>query len=239
MPQHGKRYQQTVKLVERDKLYQPPEAVELAKKTASTKFDETVELHLRMGLDPRHADQQVRGVALLPYGLGKQVRVLVFAQGEAVRIAEQAGADEVGGDELVKKIEDGWLEFDVAIATPEMMGRISRLGRILGRRGLMPNPRSGTVVPMTDLPKAVQDARKGRVEYRLDRTAIIHCPIGKASFPEEHLTENMATLLDAVVKARPTGAKGQYIRSITLATTMGPGIKLDVTPALAMASGRG
>lgn len=238
MPRRGKRYQEMIKLVEEDKLYEPQEGVELAKKTGSTKFDETVELHLRMGLDPRHADQQVRGVALLPFGLGKQVRVVVFAQGEGVRIAEQAGADEVGGDELAKKIEDGWLEFDVAIATPEMMGRISRLGRILGRRGLMPNPRSGTVVPMADLPKAIQDARKGRVEYRLDRTAIIHCPIGKVSFPEDHLSENMATLLDAVVKARPAGAKGVYIRSITLATTMGPGIKLDVTPTLAMASGR-
>jgi len=238
MPWRGKRYKELIKLVDEDKFYEPEEAVELAKKTGSTKFDETVELHLRMGLDPRHADQQVRGVALLPFGLGKQVRVVVFAQGEGVRIAEQAGADEVGGDELAKKIEDGWLEFDVAIATPEMMGRISRLGRILGRRGLMPNPRSGTVIPMADLPKAIQDARKGRVEYRLDKTAIIHCPIGKVSFPEEHLSENMATLLDAVVKARPTGAKGQYVRSITLATTMGPGIKLDVTPALAMASGR-
>jgi len=238
MPWRGKRYKELIKLVDEDKFYEPEEAVELAKKTGSTKFDETVELHLRMGLDPRHADQQVRGVALLPFGLGKQVRVVVFAQGEGVRIAEQAGADEVGGDELAKKIEDGWLEFDVAIATPEMMGRISRLGRILGRRGLMPNPRSGTVIPMADLPNAIQAARKGRVEYRLDKTAIIHCPIGKVSFPEEHLSENMATLLDAVVKARPTGAKGQYVRSITLATTMGPGIKLDVTPALAMASGR-
>lgn len=238
MTWRGKRYKELIKLVDEDKLYEPQEGVELAKKTGSTKFDETVELHLRMGLDPRHADQQVRGVALLPFGLGKQVRVVVFAQGEGVRIAEQAGADEVGGDELAKKIEDGWLEFDVAIATPEMMGRISRLGRILGRRGLMPNPRSGTVIPMADLPKAIQDARKGRVEYRLDKTAIIHCPIGKVSFPEEHLSENMATLLDAVVKARPTGAKGQYVRSITLATTMGPGIKLDVTPTLAMASGR-
>lgn len=239
MPWRGKRYKNAVQLVEPDKLYEPQEAVELAKKTGSAKFDETVELHLRMGLDPRHADQQVRGVALLPYGLGKQVRVLVFAQGEAARIAEQAGADHVGDDDLIKKInDDNWMEFDVAIATPDMMGKIGRLGRVLGRRGLMPNPRSGTVVPMADLPKAVQDARKGRVEYRLDRTAIIHCPIGKVSFPEEHLSENMATLLDAVVKARPTGAKGQYIRSITLATTMGPGIKLDVTPALEMAGER-
>ncbi len=236
MPEHGKRYREAIKLIEKDKLYDPKEAVGLAKQTANTKFDETVEMHLRMGLDPRHADQQVRGVALLPHGLGKPVRVLVFAQGEAVRIAEDAGADEVGGDELIKKVEDGYLEFDVAIATPEMMGRIGRLGRVLGRKGLMPNPRSGTVIPMDDLGKAVADARKGRVEYRLDRTGIIHVAIGKASFEEDKLTENMATLLDAVVKARPTGAKGQYIRSITLATSMGPGIHLDLQPALALAS---
>ena len=237
MPQRGKRYQETAKLVDREKLYEPEEAIGLARKTGSTKFDETVELHLRMGLDPRHADQVVRGIALLPHGLGKQVRVLVFAQGEAARFAEEAGADYVGDDDLIKKINDeGWMDFDVAIAIPEMMGKIGRLGRVLGRRGLMPNPRSGTVVPMADLKKAVQDARKGRVEYRLDRSAIIHVPIGKVSFEEDQLTDNMATLLDAVVKARPTGAKGQYIRSITLATSMGPGIKVDLQPALALAS---
>ncbi len=237
MPKHGKRYNETVKLVDGTRHYPPSEAIDLARKTSTAKFDETVELHLRMGLDPRHADQQVRGVALLPNGLGKPIRVLVFAQGEAARIAENAGADYVGDEDLIKRIADeGWVEFDVAIATPEMMGRIGRLGRVLGRRGLMPNPRAGTVVQAADLPRAISDAKKGRVEYRLDRTAIIHVPIGKVSFTEQALSENLATVLDAVVKARPSGAKGQYIRSITLASTMGPGIKVDIQPALAMAS---
>lgn len=236
MPDHGKRYLEAVKLVDRAKAYPPAEAIGLVKETANAKFDETVELHIRTGLDPRHADQQLRGIALLPHGLGKTVRVLVFAQGEAVRAAEEAGADYVGGDELIKRIEDGWIDFDVAIATPDMMGRIGRLGRILGRRGLMPNPRSGTVVPMEDLPKAISDARKGRVEFRVDRTAIIHVPIGKASFPDEALLENMGTLMDAVVKGKPSGAKGQYLRSVTLASTMGPGVKVDVNAATAMAA---
>ena len=200
------------------------------------KFDPTVEVHLRMGVDPRHADQQVRGVAILPNGLGKPIRVLVFAQGEAARIAEQAGADYVGSDDLIKRIEEGFLDFDVAIATPEMMGKVGRLGRILGRRGLMPNPRSGTVVQPDDLPRAIRDARRGRVEFRLDRTAIIHVPIGKASFDNQKLLENLAALVDAVQKARPSGAKGQYIRSITLTTTMGPGIKLDLPQTLALAA---
>lgn len=236
MPDHGKRYLEAIKLVDRAKAYPPAEAIGLVKETANAKFDETVELHIRTGLDPRHADQQLRGIALLPHGLGKTVRVLVFAQGEAVRAAEEAGADYVGGDELIKRIEDGWIDFDVAIATPDMMGRIGRLGRILGRRGLMPNPRSGTVVPMEDLPKAISDARKGRVEFRVDRTAIIHVPIGKASFPDEALLENMGTLMDAVVKGKPSGAKGQYLRSVTLASTMGPGVKVDVNAATAMAA---
>ena len=231
MPDHGKRYQEAATLVETNKLYQPDEAVALAKQASKAKFDETVELHIRTGLDPRHADQQLRGIALLPHGLGKTVRVLVFAQGEAIRIAEEAGADFVGADDLVKKVEDGWTEFDVAIATPDMMGRIGRLGRVLGRKGLMPNPRSGTVVPMEDLPKAVNEARKGRVEFRVDRTAIVHVPIGKVSFAEDALLGNLSTLMDAVVKGKPTGAKGQYIRSVTLTTTMGPGIKVDVNAA--------
>lgn len=235
MATHGKRYLEATKQVDSKRVYAPQEGIALAKGAATAKFDETVEVHLRMGLDPRHADQQVRGVVLLPNGLGKQVRVLVFAQGEAVRIAEEAGADHVSSDDLIKKIEEGWLEFDVAIAVPEMMSRIGRLGKVLGRRGLMPNPRSGTVVPMEDLAKAVRDARKGRVEFRLDRTAIIHVPIGKASFEEEKLMENLATLVDAVVKAKPSGAKGQYLRSASLTTTMGPGIKLDLTPTLALA----
>jgi len=228
----GKKYREAVKLVDRSSAYSPREAIELAKKATFTGFDETVELHLRMGVDPRSADQQVRGVALLPNGLGKKVRILVFAQGEAARIAEAAGADYVGGDELIKKIEQGWLDFDVSIATPDMMGKVGRLGKILGRRGLMPNPKSGTVVPMEDLPRAIEDARKGRVEFRLDRTAIIHVPIGKVSFDDAKLSENLAALVEAVVKAKPSGAKGQYIKSAFLTTTMGPGIRLDLKSLL-------
>jgi large subunit ribosomal protein L1 len=236
MVKHGKKYNEAVQVIERTKTYAPEEAVELAKKTAHAKFDETVELHLRMGVDPRNASQQVRGVALLPYGLGKQVKVLVFAQGEAVKAAETAGADYVGGDELVKKIEDGWLEFDTAISTPEMMGKVGKLGKILGRRGLMPNPKSGTVVPAEDLPRVIEDSRKGRVEFKLDRTAIIHVPLGKVSFDNEHLMGNLTALVEAVVKAKPSGAKGQYVRTAVLTTTMGPGIRLDLKPTLALTS---
>lgn len=228
----GKKYQSAVKVVSRATAYPPSEAIELAKKAAFAKFDETVELHLRMGLDPRSADQQVRGIAILPHGLGKQIRVLVFAQGEAARIAESAGADYVGSDDLIKKIEDGWIDFDVGIATPDMMGKVGKLGRILGRRGLMPNPKSGTVVPAEDLPRAIADARKGRVEFRLDRTGIIHVPIGKISFASPQLLENLTAVIEAVVRAKPSGAKGQYIRSAFLSTTMGPGIRLDLRPIL-------
>jgi large subunit ribosomal protein L1 len=191
---------------------------------------------MRTGLDPRHADQQIRGTALLPNGLGKQVRVLVFAEGEGARNADQAGADFVGSDDLIKRIEEGWTDFDVALASREMMSKVSRLGRVLGPRGLMPNPRTGTVVDPEDLAKAVNDARQGRVEFRLDRTALIHVPIGKISFEEDKLLENMATIVDAVVKAKPSGAKGQYIRSASLATTMGPGIRLELAPTLALTS---
>ena len=236
MVKHGKKYNEAVQVIEGTKTYAPEEAVELAKKTAHAKFDETVELHLRMGVDPRNASQQVRGVALLPYGLGKQVKVLVFAQGEAVKAAETAGADYVGGDELVKKIEDGWLGFDTAISTPEMMGRVGKLGKILGRKGLMPNPKSGTVVPAEDLPRVIEDSRKGRVEFKLDRTAIIHVPLGKVSFDNEHLMGNLTALVEAVVKAKPSGAKGQYVRTAVLTTTMGPGIRLDLKPTLALTS---
>jgi large subunit ribosomal protein L1 len=236
MAKHGKNYQEAVKQVDRTITYHPQEAIELAKKTAHARFDETVELHLRMGVDPRNASQQVRGVALLPHGLGKKVRVLVFAQGEAERIAQTAGADYVGSDELVKKIEGGWLEFDTAIATPDMMGKVGKLGKILGRRGLMPNPKSGTVVPATDLPGVVDDARKGRVEFKLDRTAIIHLPLGKISFEDDKLLGNMTAVIEAVVKAKPSGAKGQYIRSASIVTTMGPGIKLDLKPTLSLSS---
>ena len=237
MAKRGKNYQEAVKLVDRTKFYSPQEAVEIARQTARTKFDETLELHLRMGVDPRNASQQVRGVALLPHGLGKKIRVVVFAQGEAVRTAESAGADYVGGDDLVKKIEGGWLDFEVAVATPEMMGKVGKLGKILGRRGLMPNPKSGTVVPAGDLPRVIEDARKGRVEFRLDRTAIIHLPLGKASFESDKLMANLTAVVEAVVKAKPTGVKGQYVKTATLATTMGPGIKLDLKPTLELTAG--
>ena len=208
----------------------------LAKKMAHTKFDETVELHLRMGVDPRNATQQVRGVALLPHGLGKTVRVLVFAQGEAERIAGTAGADYVGSDDLVKKIEGGWLDFDTAIATPEMMGKVGKLGKILGRKGLMPNPKSGTVVAPNDLTRVIEDARKGRVEFRLDRTAIIHTPLGKVSFEDDKLMDNLTAVVEAVVKAKPSGAKGQYVKTASITTTMGAGIKLDLKPTLSLTS---
>ena len=236
MAKHGKKYNEASQLIDREKTYAPDEAIELAKKAAQHNFDETVELHLRMGIDPRNASQQVRGVALLPYGLGKKVRVLVFAQGEAVKAAESAGADFVGGDELVKKIEDGWVEFDTAIATPEMMGRVGKLGKILGRRGLMPNPKSGTVVAADDLLRVIEDSRKGRVEFKLDRTAIIHVPLGKVSFDNEQLMGNLAALVEAVMKAKPGSVKGQYVRTAVLTTTMGPGIKLDLKPTLELTS---
>jgi large subunit ribosomal protein L1 len=234
MAKHGKKYQDAEKLIDRTKTYNPEEAIGLAKKTSYTKFDQTVELHLRMGVDPRHADQQVRGVALLPNGLGKPLRVLVFAQGEAQKIAQDAGADSVGGDDIAKKIEEGWLDFDVAIATPDMMPKIGKLGKILGRKGLMPNPKSGTISQPADLPRVIADARKGRVEFKLDKTAIIHTPVGKVSFDDKKLLENLAAIVEAVVKAKPSGAKGQYIKTATLTTSMGPGIKLDLTPTLSL-----
>ncbi len=236
MARRSKNYQEAVKLLDRTRVYPPQEAIMLAKKMAHTQFDETVELHLRMGVDPRNATQQVRGVTLLPYGLGKKVRVLVFAQGEAEKIAETAGADFAGGDELVKKINDGWLEFDTAMATPDMMSKVGKLGKILGRKGLMPNPKSGTVVTAADLPRAISDARKGRVEFKLDRTAIIHVPLGKVSFEDDQLMGNLTVVIEAVMKAKPSGAKGQYIRTASLATTIGPGIRLDLKPTLSLRS---
>jgi large subunit ribosomal protein L1 len=236
MVKHGKKYLEAAKEVDVAKTYQPEEAVTLAKKTARAKFDATVELHLRMGLDPRNAAQQVRGVALLPHGLGKKIRVLVFAQGEAERVAKDAGADFVGGEDMIKKIEEGWIDFDTAIAIPEMMGRVGKLGKILGRRGLMPNPKAGTVVAMNDLPRVIEDARKGRVEYKLDRTAIIHVPLGKASFEARALLDNLTAIIEAVVKAKPSGAKGQYVKSAFITTTMGPGIRLDLSTALALSA---
>jgi large subunit ribosomal protein L1 len=236
MVKNGKKYREVAALVDPGAAYQPQEAIELVKKTARAKFDETVGLHLRMGLDPRNAAQQVRGVALLPHGLGKKVRVLVFAQGEAERVATSAGADIVGGEDIIKKIEEGWIEFDTAIAVPEMMGKVGKLGKVLGRRGLMPNPKSGTVVAMNDLPRVIEDARKGRVEYKLDRTAIIHVPLGKVSFDAKMLLDNLTAIMEAVVKARPSGAKGQYIKSAYIATTMGPGIKLDLSSAMSLSA---
>jgi large subunit ribosomal protein L1 len=235
MTVHGKKYRQAVSGIEADKMYAPDEAIEALKKSAYAAFDETVELHMKMGLNPRSADQQVRGVALLPAGLGKQVRVLVFAQGPAAKTAMDAGADHVGADDMVKQIEEGWLEFDIAMATPDMMPKVAKLGKILGRRGLMPNPKSGTVIQPDDLPRAISEARKGRAEFRLDRTAIIHMPIGKVSFEPERIHENLAAVIDAIVKAKPSGAKGQYIKSITLTSTMGPGVHLDLKSAMALA----
>ena len=236
MARHGKKYQQAVKLLDKTKTYSPEEAIELAKKMAYAGFDETVELHLKMGLDPRNAGQQVRGVTLLPHGLGKKVQVLVFAEGEAAKTAESASADFVGGDELVKKIEGGWLDFDTAIATPDMMGKVGKLGKVLGRKGLMPNPKSGTVVAANDLPRVIEDARKGRLEFKLDRTAIIHLPVGKTSFENDKLMENLTAVVEAVVKAKPSGAKGQYVKTASLTTTMGVGISLDLKPTLSLSS---
>ncbi len=234
MSHRGKHYQEAAKAVEKDRLYAPLEAVQAARKASYAKFDETVELHLRTNLDPRRADHQLRGLALLPHGMGKQVRVLVFAQGEASTIAEQAGADIVGGDELIKQVEGGFLDFDIAFSTQDIMGRVGKLGKVLGRRGLMPNPKSGTVVTPQDMPRAIEEAKRGRVEFRLDRTSIIHVPLGKLSFDEDKLVENMAALVEAVTRARPSGAKGQFIKSIYLTSTMGPGIKLDPRPTLSL-----
>jgi large subunit ribosomal protein L1 len=228
MVSRGKRYKEAAGLLERDTRYEPVHAIQMAKQTASAKFDETIELHLRTGADPRHADQMVRGIAVLPHGVGKLVRVLVFCQGEAETIARDAGADYVGGDDLIREIENGFLDFDVSIATPDLMGRIGRLGRILGRRGLMPNPRTGTVVQQDAIPRAVSDAKRGRVEFRLDRTGVMHLPIGKASFEEDKLMDNLTTLMDNIVRARPGGVKGQFIRAAHLTATMGPSVSVDV-----------
>jgi len=222
----GKKYLESLKLVDRAKLYDPEEAIRLTKQTAKAKFDETVEMSIRLGVDPRHADQQVRGAVVLPHGTGKTVKVLVFAKGEKAREAEEAGADFVGAEEMVAKIQnENWFEFDVCVATPDMMGVVGRLGRVLGPKGLMPNPKSGTVT--MDVAKAVKDIKAGKVEYRLDKTAIIHVPIGKVSFTDEQLSENMHALMDAIIKAKPAAAKGTYLRSVVVSSTMGPGIKIN------------
>lgn len=224
---HGKKYEESVKLIEKGKFYDAQEAVEIAIKTGTAKFDETVEIHVRLGVDSRHADQQVRGAVILPNGTGKTVRTLVLAKGDKAAAAEAAGADFVGAEEMVAKIQnENWLDFDVVIATPDMMGMVGRLGKVLGPRGLMPTPKAGTVTP--DVAKAVTEAKAGKIEYRLDKTNIIHCPIGKVSFGSEKLLENFDALMGAIVKAKPAATKGQYIKSCTLATTMGPGVKLNV-----------
>ena len=224
---HGKKYCETAKLVDRTVAYEPNDAIAVVKKTASAKFDETVEVHIRTGCDGRHADQQVRGAVVLPNGTGKTVKVLVFAKGAKLDEAQAAGADYVGGEELIPKIQnDGWFDFDVVVATPDMMGVVGRLGKVLGPKGLMPNPKAGTVT--MDVTKAVEDIKAGKIEYRLDKANIIHCPIGKASFSEAQLQENYTALLDAILKAKPSSLKGQYLKSVTLATTMGPGVKVSV-----------
>ena len=229
---HGKRYAEAAKLVDRATLYETAEAISLVKKSAGAKFDETIEAHIRTGLDGRHADQQIRGAVVLPHGTGKSVRVLVFAKGDKAAEAEAAGAEFVGGEELIPKIQnEGWFDFDVVVATPDMMGGVGRLGRVLGPKGLMPNPKAGTVT--MDVTKAVNDIKAGKIEYRLDKTNIIHVPIGKASFDEEKLADNFQTLMNAIVKAKPSTVKGQYLKSITLTSTMGPGVKLNPNKFLA------
>ena len=223
---HGKKYIESTKLIEKDKLYDAEEALALAVKTGSAKFDETVEIHVRLGVDSRHADQQVRGAVVLPHGTGKTVRVLVFAKGDKAREALEAGADFVGDEDMVKKIQtENWFGFDVCVATPDMMGVVGRIGRVLGPKGLMPNPKSGTVT--MDVSKAIADIKAGKVEYRVDKTNICHCPIGKVSFGKEKLAENLNTLMDAIIKAKPAAAKGTYIKSLVLSTTMGPGVKFN------------
>ncbi|MEO7002291.1 MAG: 50S ribosomal protein L1 [Ktedonobacterales bacterium] len=232
MPQHGKKYTEASKLIEPDKLYTPAEAVALLKQISYVKFDPTVELHMQLGVDPRHADQMVRGTATLPSGTGKEVKVLVFAQGEKATEAEQAGADFVGIDDYIKQINEGWLGFDVAIATPDVMSKVASLGRRLGPRGLMPNPKAGTVT--FDVSKAVREVKAGRVEFRVDKTSLIHIPVGKLSFSEEQLMQNLTAALDAIQRARPSGSKGQYVKSVVLCSTMSPSIRLDTASALSL-----
>ncbi len=231
---HGKKYLEAAKLVDRERIYSPSEAAALAKETSFVSFDSTLEAHLRLGVDPRHADQMVRGTVVLPHGTGKVVRVAVFAQGDKAQEALKAGADEVGGEDLVKKIEAGWLEFDVALATPDSMGMVGKLGKILGRRGLMPNPKAGTIT--FDLDRAVREVKGGRVEFKVDKAGIIHTAFGRSSFEPEALVANLAALIDAINRARPAGAKGQYLRGLTIASTMGPGIRVDLPAILAAAA---
>ena len=234
MVKHSKRYSAVADKVDEDQLYEPEAAIDLTKDLSTAKFDETVELHLRTNVDPRHADQMVRGVAAMPHGLGKTVRVLVFADSEAAEIARAAGADYAGEDDLIAQVESGWAEFDIGLAVPSVMPKIGKLGRVLGRRGLMPNPRSGTMVQPQDLPRAIQEAKAGRLEYRTDRTAIIHCPIGKVSFETSQLMDNLASLMDAIVRDRPTGVKGAFLKTGYLTSSMGPSVPLDMTALQAL-----
>ena len=234
MPRHGRKYVEASKLIEPERRYPISEAAELLPRLSISKFDGTIEAHLRLGVDPRHADQLVRGTVVLPHGTGKATRVVVFAQGEKAQEALRAGADEVGGDDLAKKIDDGWFDFDVAIATPDMMGTVGRLGKKLGPRGLMPNPKSGTVT--FDIERAVGEVKSGRIEFKVDRAGIVHAPVGKASMTAEQLAANVAALVDAINRAKPSGAKGTYMRTLTLAPTMGPGVRVDIGSALAAAN---
>ncbi len=234
MAKHGKKYVEAAKRIDKTRSYPPDEAIGLIRDTSTANFNATVETHIRMNVDPRHADQQVRGVVTLPHGTGKEVRIVVFAEGEAEKIAEEAGADRVGGDELIKEIEEGWLDFDATVAIPQMMGKVGKLGRVLGPRGLMPSPKTGTVVPVEDVPRVVAELRAGRVEFKIDKTANLHVPIGKVDFKSEELLENFASLMDAVRRAKPPGAKGQYVKKIVLTSTMGPGVKVDVAQALGL-----
>jgi len=234
MPKRGRKYKEAAAKIDRERAYSPQEAIELVKEVSFANFDETVELHLKLGVDPRHADQQVRGVVVLPHGLGKTVRILVFAEGDDERLAKEAGADLAGSDELIQQIQGGWLEFDVAIAVPSMMGKVGRLGRILGPRGLMPSPKAGTIAPADQLPALIEETRQGRVEFRVDRTANVHVPFGKLSFPIEKLLDNMAVIMEAIRRARPAATKGRYVHKVTLTSCMGPGIKVDPTQAMAM-----
>ena len=234
MSKRGKRYDTAIAEIDPESPYDPKEAVSITKRNATAKFDETMELHLRTGADPRHAEQMVRGIALLPHGVGKEIRTLVFCQGDTIESAKQAGADHVGNDDVIAEIENGWLDFDVSIATPDMMGKVSKLGRILGRKGLMPNPRTGTVVSAEDIPRAIGEAKKGRVEFRLDKSALIHAPIGKASFDEYQLMENLTTLVDTILRGRPSGVKGQFLRSAFLTSTMGPSVPIDIAGIMSL-----
>ena len=235
MAKRGKKYRQAAEKIDRDKLYEPREALALAQETSISSFDGTVEVHFRLGVDPRHADQQVRDTVMLPHGTGKSVKVLVFAEGDAAREATNAGADFIVDDELMKKIQEGWMDFDAAVSTTDMMGKVGRLGKVLGPRGLMPNPKAGTVVPPEDIGRVINELKAGRVEFRVDRTANLHVPIGKVSFQTDQLVENMTALMEAVKKSRPSTSKGAFIRKIVVTATMGPGIRIDPSAALAMA----